>query len=154
MEASMSYQAGKPIISDREYDELKGTLRKKNSKVVQQVGLVSTLRQKHFWMEISKSFRLLSQVKQCTVQGSLLRQNQQLLFNGVPQIAWLIRKGYLLRVYYYYYHMILFCRDLDAAYGPGICTVTPTQTTSRWLCSTYRQLSWWVFIMFSELGQA
>ena len=33
----MSYQAGKPIISDSEYDELKGTLRKKNSRVVQQV---------------------------------------------------------------------------------------------------------------------
>lgn len=37
MEASMSYQAGKPIISDVEFDELKGKLRKKNSKVVQQV---------------------------------------------------------------------------------------------------------------------
>ena len=37
MEASMSYQAGKPIISDTEFDELKGKLRKKNSKVVQQV---------------------------------------------------------------------------------------------------------------------
>lgn len=35
----MSYQAGKPIISDAEFDELKGTLRKKNSKVVQQVPL-------------------------------------------------------------------------------------------------------------------
>lgn len=32
----MSYQAGKPIISDVEFDELKGKLRKKNSKVVQQ----------------------------------------------------------------------------------------------------------------------
>ena len=40
MEASMSYQAGKPIISDSEYDELKGALRKKNSKVVQQVEIV------------------------------------------------------------------------------------------------------------------
>ena len=37
MEASMSYQVGKPILSDSEYDELKGALRKKNSKVVQQV---------------------------------------------------------------------------------------------------------------------
>ena len=37
MEASMSYQAGKPIMSDEDFDELKGTLRKKNSKVVQQV---------------------------------------------------------------------------------------------------------------------
>ena len=39
MEATMSYQAGKPIISDSEYDELKGALRKKNSRVVQQVAL-------------------------------------------------------------------------------------------------------------------
>ena len=37
MEATMSYQAGKPILSDVEFDELKGALRKKNSKVVQQV---------------------------------------------------------------------------------------------------------------------
>ncbi len=38
MEASLAYQAGKPILSDTEFDELKGQLRKKNSKVVSQVG--------------------------------------------------------------------------------------------------------------------
>ena len=37
MEASLSFQAGKPILSDTEYDELKQKLQKKNSKVVQQV---------------------------------------------------------------------------------------------------------------------
>ena len=37
MEASLAYQAGKPILSDTEFDELKGKLRKKNSKVVSQV---------------------------------------------------------------------------------------------------------------------
>ena len=36
----MAYQAGKPIMTDVEYDELKGKLRKKNSKVVQQVALL------------------------------------------------------------------------------------------------------------------
>lgn len=47
MEASMSYQVGKPIMSDSEYDELKGALRKKNSKVVQQVNFVW-----HKWMDV------------------------------------------------------------------------------------------------------
>ena len=37
MEASLSFQAGKPFLSDEEYDELKQKLQKKNSKVVQQV---------------------------------------------------------------------------------------------------------------------
>ena len=37
MEASMASTAGKPIMSDEEYDELKAKLRNKNSKVVQQV---------------------------------------------------------------------------------------------------------------------
>ena len=37
MQASMAAQAGKSIISDEEYDELKRKLRNKNSKVVQQV---------------------------------------------------------------------------------------------------------------------
>lgn len=33
----MSYTAGKPILSDEEFDKLKSELRMKNSKVVQQV---------------------------------------------------------------------------------------------------------------------
>lgn len=37
MQASMAAQAGKSIISDEEYDELKQKLRNKNSKVVSQV---------------------------------------------------------------------------------------------------------------------
>ena len=37
MEASVAYARGKPILSDVEYDDLKAQLRKKNSKVVQQV---------------------------------------------------------------------------------------------------------------------
>lgn len=37
MEASLSFQAGKPILSDEEYDELKQKLQKKNSKVISQV---------------------------------------------------------------------------------------------------------------------
>ena len=41
MEASMASAAGKPIMTDEEYDELKAKLRNKNSRVVQQVGLLS-----------------------------------------------------------------------------------------------------------------
>ncbi len=37
LEASLAFQAGKSIVSDEEYDSLKDQLRKKNSKVVQQV---------------------------------------------------------------------------------------------------------------------
>ena len=37
LEASLAYQAGKSIVTDEEYDRLKSELRKKNSKVVQQV---------------------------------------------------------------------------------------------------------------------
>ena len=37
LEATMAYQAGKPIVSDEEYDQLKRQLRNKNSMVVQQV---------------------------------------------------------------------------------------------------------------------
>ena len=37
MEATMAYQAGKPIVTDEEYDQLKRELRNKNSMVVQQV---------------------------------------------------------------------------------------------------------------------
>ncbi len=37
LEASLAFQAGKPIVSDEEYDVLKDSLRKKNSIVVQQV---------------------------------------------------------------------------------------------------------------------
>ena len=40
LEASLAFQAGKPIVSDEEYDTLKDQLRKKNSKVVQQVPLL------------------------------------------------------------------------------------------------------------------
>lgn len=39
LEASLAYQAGKPIVTDEQYDELKAKLRKKNSIVVQQVCL-------------------------------------------------------------------------------------------------------------------
>ena len=39
MQASMAATAGKPIISDEEYDDLKAQLRNKNSVVVQQVCL-------------------------------------------------------------------------------------------------------------------
>ena len=39
MEATLAYQAGKPIVSDEEYDNLKRELRNKGSKVVQQVQL-------------------------------------------------------------------------------------------------------------------
>ena len=39
MEATLAYQAGKPIVSDEEYDNLRRELRNKNSKVVQQVQL-------------------------------------------------------------------------------------------------------------------
>lgn len=42
MEASLAFQAGKPFLSDEEYDELKQKLQKKNSKVVQQVWLLLT----------------------------------------------------------------------------------------------------------------
>lgn len=42
LEASLAYQAGKPMVSDEEYDQLKAQLRKKNSVVVQQV-LAATL---------------------------------------------------------------------------------------------------------------
>ena len=37
LEATMAYQAGKPIVTDEEYDQLKRELRNKNSMVVQQV---------------------------------------------------------------------------------------------------------------------
>ncbi len=37
LEASLAFQAGKPIVSDEQYDALKDSLRKKNSIVVQQV---------------------------------------------------------------------------------------------------------------------
>lgn len=37
MEASLAYAAGKPFLSDEQYDELKRKLRKQNSRVVQQV---------------------------------------------------------------------------------------------------------------------
>ena len=43
MEATLAYQAGKPIVSDEEYDNLRRELRNKNSKVVQQVRLHSDL---------------------------------------------------------------------------------------------------------------
>ena len=39
MEATLAYQAGKPIVTDEEYDNLRRELRNKNSKVVQQVQL-------------------------------------------------------------------------------------------------------------------
>ena len=38
MQASMAAAAGKPILSDEDYDKIKAELRKKNSVVVQQVG--------------------------------------------------------------------------------------------------------------------
>ena len=37
MEATMAYQAGKPIVTDEEFDQLRRELRNKNSIVVQQV---------------------------------------------------------------------------------------------------------------------
>ena len=37
MEASLAYAAGKPFLSDEQFDELKRKLRKQNSRVVQQV---------------------------------------------------------------------------------------------------------------------
>ena len=43
MEATLAYQAGKPIVTDEEYDNLRRELRNKNSKVVQQVQLRSGL---------------------------------------------------------------------------------------------------------------
>ena len=42
MQASMAATAGKPIITDEEYDDLKAQLRNKNSVVVQQVRLAAT----------------------------------------------------------------------------------------------------------------
>jgi NAD-dependent DNA ligase len=42
LEASMAYQAGKPIVSDEEYDQLKRDLRMKNSMVIQQVHIHPT----------------------------------------------------------------------------------------------------------------
>ena len=41
MQASMAQQAGKPIISDQEYDDLKNELRTKGSIVISQVSLCS-----------------------------------------------------------------------------------------------------------------
>ena len=41
MEATMAYQAGKPIVTDEEYDQLKRELRNKNSMVTQQVRILS-----------------------------------------------------------------------------------------------------------------
>ena len=41
MQASMAQQAGKPIISDQEYDDLKNELRTKGSIVISQVSLRS-----------------------------------------------------------------------------------------------------------------
>ena len=43
LEASMAYQAGKPIVSDEEFDQLKRELRMKNSMVIQQVHIHPTL---------------------------------------------------------------------------------------------------------------
>ena len=43
MEASKAYAAGKPFLSDSEYDDLRAQLRTKNSKVVQQVKTSSAL---------------------------------------------------------------------------------------------------------------
>lgn len=37
MEGTMAFQAGKPIVTDERYDQLKRELRLKNSMVVQQV---------------------------------------------------------------------------------------------------------------------
>ena len=39
MQASMAAAAGKPMLSDEEYDDLKAQLRNKNSRVVQQASL-------------------------------------------------------------------------------------------------------------------
>ncbi len=39
----MAYQAGKPIVTDEEYDQLKRELRNKNSMVVQQVRIFPLL---------------------------------------------------------------------------------------------------------------
>lgn len=39
MQASMAQQAGKPIMSDQEYDDIKNKLRTKGSLVVSQVSL-------------------------------------------------------------------------------------------------------------------
>lgn len=41
MQASMAAAAGKPMLSDEEYDDLKAQLRNKNSRVVQQASLNS-----------------------------------------------------------------------------------------------------------------
>ena len=38
----MAYQAGKPIVTDEEYDQLKRALRMKNSMVIQQVHIHPT----------------------------------------------------------------------------------------------------------------
>lgn len=42
MQASMAAAAGKPMLSDEEYDDLKAQLRNKNSRVVQQASFVCT----------------------------------------------------------------------------------------------------------------
>lgn len=42
MQASMAAAAGKPMLSDEEYDDLKAQLRNKNSRVVQQASLICT----------------------------------------------------------------------------------------------------------------
>lgn len=42
MQASMAAAAGKPMMSDEEYDDLKAQLRNKNSRVVQQASLACT----------------------------------------------------------------------------------------------------------------
>ena len=42
MQASMAAAAGKPMMSDEEYDDLKAQLRNKNSRVVQQASLQRT----------------------------------------------------------------------------------------------------------------
>ena len=54
MQASMAAAAGKPMLSDEEYDDLKAQLRNKNSKVVQQASLTCRHHSKDFHQKTNK----------------------------------------------------------------------------------------------------
>ena len=64
MEASMAYSAGKKMMSDDDFDNLKKRLKRKNSKVVSQVGsgsaatqLAIALTRSPHWVPIAPSFK-------------------------------------------------------------------------------------------------
>lgn len=70
MQASMAAAAGKPMLSDEEYDELKAQLRNKNSRVVQQASLTCAQHSRDFRhrsKECAWAIVSLSSVLQCAL---------------------------------------------------------------------------------------